>query len=217
MSFISGFLENIYKKLFLCSLEKINPKYEQVENFHTIRYSPSIGFCVYHINDLDEDKKQQIENYLTSYYYTEVKSDFFDICFDSILKIMIYTSWIILGLSWFGYFFSIAPLLIFTLDILVIWGGYELRKKLLKTTFTSELEVKNVIYTYNGEKIDYKKNIPVVKDKSILLTGFLLILLTFSFYTVSIMGSSLAHKSSNNMQNIQVSNNKDKKYDQYNV
>lgn len=190
----------LHKKLFHCTLEKIKPIYKKVENFDSIRPCSTLGFCVYHLNDLGDSEKQEIEDYLISYYYARPEIDFFNICFDSILKIMLFVSALILIFSWIGYFFSIAPLFIFTLDILIIGFGYALRKEFLKMAFSSKLTVKNVIYDYNGERISYKKNIPVIKDKSILLTGFLLVLLTFSFYTVSIMGASLSNKSSSEIQ-----------------
>jgi hypothetical protein len=136
--------------------------------------------------ELSDSDKSKIRKYLRSYYASSQK-DTLNICSNSMHTILFYAMTVIL--SWniiVSYFYKIPPLYIFSIDMIIIIISYKLLMSFIAFTKKNSLPDYQAKYYYGKNEIPSSANEPRVKDKSIFITGFILILITFSFYTSSL-------------------------------
>ena len=155
------------------------------ENTHKENTHKDNVFYVITTKDLQTDSKKKIRENLRS-YHSSVQEDMLNVCSKSLSSLLFITMAAILVFSLMAKYFYIPSLHIFAIDMILIFFSYKLLISFVEFTKKNSLDDYQATYYLGKEEIFFSNNEPLIKDKSVFTTGFVLILITFSFYTSSL-------------------------------
>ena len=151
---------------------------------------PTLSNDIYYVfsnKELPLETKDKIYKYLYAYDFEIHKKNFLNECATYLLSTSIFNILVILSTAYFVYHcgFEVVWILVFG-TLLAVGNYYFLQKTLSKLKAPKITETNFEIY-FRNKRVLYGAYQPVITEYSTLMTAYLFLIITFSFYVASLL------------------------------